>query len=273
MKTFAADFRAIALIFRREVAAKLSSLWFFAVASAVCLIAWLYGAGFQASFDTESIVVTSDPLMGLDILVVGFVGLLLGLRLATSVAWEREHSTLEVLLVGPASWRAVIAAKFLVELCVMALILAVYWLYLLVGQPLGAGVIRPADTGLIALIPLFALPLMGLGLLVSAWARTVRAAVVGFVALAGLLAAFETTHGYLQLRPVDDLSLTALYLRAILETAEPLVRPVSAMSQLAAPVDALLRQGSLGPDLALAALALTVVTLVASLAVAWRRGA
>lgn len=272
MTSVAADLWVIGLIFCREVTVKLTSPWFFVVASAVCLIAWVYGAGFQSSFETESIVVAVNPLMGLDILVVGFLGLVLGLRLATSIAWEREHGTLEVLLVGPVSWRATILAKFFVELCVMALILVVYWLYLLLAQPLGAGVIRLADTGSIALMPVFALPLMGLGLLVSAWARTLRAAVVGFVALAGLLAAFETTHGYLSLRPADELSLTALYLRAMLEAAEPLVRPVSAAGHLAAPVEALMRQGPLGPGVAMAALALTLATLFATVVVAWRRG-
>ncbi|MDQ0315898.1 ABC transporter permease subunit [Amorphus orientalis] len=273
MQSLATDVWMAGLIFRREISARLTSIWFFIVASAVCLIAWIYGAGFQSSFDTESIVVTADPLRGLDILVVGFLGLVLGLRLAASIAWEREHGTMEVLLVGPVRWRVIIAAKFLVELCVLVVTLAIYWLYLLLGQPLGAGVIRAADTGSIALMPVFPLPLMGLGLLISAWARTVRAAVIAFVVLTGLLAAFEIFHGYLLLQPADDMSLTALYVRDILETAEPVVRPISAMSHLATPAEALLRQGPLRPGMILAAIALTAVTLAASLLVAWRRGA
>src|SRR5690606_19239209 len=62
--------------------------------------------------------------MALNIAVVIFLGLVLGLRLAASIAWEREHRTLEVLIAGPVSFEAVVLAKFLVELCVLLALMA-----------------------------------------------------------------------------------------------------------------------------------------------------
>jgi hypothetical protein len=261
------------LLFRREVAAKLSSVWFYVVATAVCLMAWVYGAGFQNSFRTESVLVTTDPLMALNILVVAFLALVLGLRLSASLAWEREHRTLEVLLVGPVPWGAVVLAKFGVELCVLALIMAIYWAYLVVAQPLGVGVIGVADTASVALMPLFALPVLALGLLVSAWARSVRGAVVIYLVLVGLLSVFEVAQGILAAQPVDRMSLVALYARAILSAAAPFVQPVSAVGQLALLAEGLTTQTALTGPQALGALLLTAATLLAATALARLRGA
>jgi ABC-type transport system involved in multi-copper enzyme maturation permease subunit len=261
------------LLFRREVVAKLSSVWFYVVATAVCLMAWVYGAGFQNSFRTESVLVTTDPLMALNILVVAFLGLVLGLRLSASLAWEREHRTLEVLLVGPVPRGAVVLAKFGVELCVLALIMATYWAYLIVAQPLGAGVIGVGDTASVALMPLFTLPVLALGLLVSAWARSVRGAVVIYLVVVGLLLVFEVAHGILAAQPVDQMGLVALSARAALAAAAPLVQPASAVGQLALLTDGLTTQTGLTGLQALGALILTAVTLLIAIGIVRLRGA
>ncbi len=261
------------LLFRREVAAKLSSVWFYVVATTVCLMAWVYGAGFQNSFTTESVLVTTDPLMALNILVVAFLGLVLGLRLSCSLAWEREHRTLEVLMVGPVPWGAVVLAKFGVELCILVLIMAIYWAYLITAQPLGAGVIGVADTTSVGLMPLFALPVLALGLLISAWARSVRGAVVIYLVLVGLLSVFEVAQAVLAAQPVDQMSLVALYARAILSAAAPFVRPVSAVGQLALLAEGVTTQTALTGPQAFGALLLTVATLMAATALARLRGA
>ena len=44
-------------------------------------------------------LVTTDPLAVLNAVVVSVLAAVLGLRLAASLAWEREHHTMEVLLV------------------------------------------------------------------------------------------------------------------------------------------------------------------------------
>ena len=264
--------RLAQLLVRREAGAKLSSPWFYGVATVVCLISFLYGSGFQHSFETESILVTSDPLMALNLMVVVFLGLVLGLRLATSLSWEREHRTLEVLLVGPVPWSAVVVAKFLVELCVLALIIGIYWLYLVLGQPMGRGVIGLADTLSITQAPLFVLPVLALGLLVSAWARSVRAAVVAYLVIVGILAIFEAVLGILKTMPVEEMSLSSLYLRAGLETVAPFVQPFSAIASLSGLIERLFSQNAIGFVDVGSALALTVGTLIAAFVVARIRG-
>ncbi len=146
------------LLSAREARTRLASPWFYVVASIVCLIAWIYGAGFQQTFMTESVLVSVDPLMPLDIIVILFMGIVLGLRLAAGLAWEREHRTLEILLVGPVSWSSIIAAKFLVEIGIMVILMLAYVFYLLLAQPLGSGVIALPDTLSTIQMTVFALP-------------------------------------------------------------------------------------------------------------------
>jgi ABC-type Na+ efflux pump permease subunit len=261
------------LLVAREMRAKLLSPWFWLVASAVCLIAWIYGAGFQRTFETESVLVTTDPLMALDIAIVAFLATVLGLRLSTAVAWEREHGTLEVLLAGPVSWSAVLAAKFLAELGVLVLLVAVYWLYLVIAQPLGAGVIAPADTAGLVMLPVFALPSLALGLLVSAFARGVRGAVVAFLATVVLLAAFEIALAQLTGRPAEEMSLAALYVRATLEAVAPVVGGLSAVAPLAALAEGLVTHTPVAVGDGLAAIGLTAAMIAAAVVLARFRGA
>lgn len=258
------------LLLWRDLRARIASPWFGFVVFAVCLITWIYGAGFQRTFATESVLVTTNPLLALDMMVAGFLGLVLGLRLASALAWEREHRTLEVLLVGPVSWPAVVLAKFLAEAGILCLVVLHYIVYLLLAQPLGPGVV--SDVGAILVLPVFVLPILALGLLASAFARTVRGAVVLFIVLLGLLAVVEFAGQRLAAMAVDEMSLLLLYLRAGLETAGPVLRIVSPVGQFAALVEVL--SVETGPPAAavIPALGLTVVLLVAAVALARARG-
>ncbi len=267
------SFRRATLLMGRELRMRLGSFWFWAVASGTCLMAWVYGAGFLAAFETESVLVSTDPLMTLNALVVVFLGVVLGLRLAGAMAWEREHRTLEVLLVGPARWVEIIAAKFIVELAVLALLIAIYAAYLLVAQPLGRGVIAAQDMSGLALLPAFALPTMALGLLVGAGLGTVRGAVLTFLILLGLLASVEVARAVLAAQPPDSMSLTALYARHALDLAAPLLRLTSPAAQLVAPVEAMALQAPLTLALAAAALAQALAGLVAATLLGRLRGA
>lgn len=261
-----------ALLVRRELGARLSSPWFFAVATVICLAALLYGSGFQQSFTTETVLVTADPLLVLNVMVVSFVGLVLGLRLAAGMAWEREHRTLEVLLVGPVPWSAVVLAKFLVELGVLLLLLAIHWLYLLLAQPLGAGVIGLADTIPLGLLPLFALPLLAQWLLVSCWARSVRGAVVVFLVLVCVLAILEVARSILATLPAAEMSLSALYLRAGLERLAPALNPVSSVATLVGLIERSFAESPVTALQAVAALIQTAATLALGILVARFRG-
>jgi len=262
-----------ALLAWRELRFRLASVWFWVVSSATCLMAWLYGMGFLSSFRTESVIVTTDPLLALNAAVVIFLGLVLGLRLAAAMAWEREHRTLEVLLTGPVGWGAIIAAKFVVELAVLLLLVLIYAVYLAMAQPLGAGVIGPEELRGLALIPAFALPVMALGLAVGAGLGTVRAAVVGFLILVGLLAVVEIARGILSSQAVDQMSLASLYLRHALDIAAPVLRLASPATQLALPVQSLALQVPLDLAQAGASLAQAAVLLLLAAGIGHLRGA
>ena len=76
----------VLLLANRELGARLRSPWLYAVASLICLIAFFYGGGFRRSFETETVLVTTDPLAALNVMVVAVLAGVLGLRLATSTA-------------------------------------------------------------------------------------------------------------------------------------------------------------------------------------------
>jgi ABC-type transport system involved in multi-copper enzyme maturation permease subunit len=261
------------LLMRRELAARLMSPWLYAVASLVCVIAWFYGGGFLRAFETESVLVTTDPLAALNVIVVVVLGVVLGLRLAASLAWEREHRTLEVLLAGPVSHGAILLAKFCVELLLLALLVAIYAAYLLVAQPLGAGVVGPGDAAAIGRMPLHALPVLALGLLASAWARSVRGAVVAYLAIILLLGLFEIVLGMLLARQPQELGLVAVYLRGIMSAAAPVIDPVSAVARLADLTQGLTVQTPLPVLRTLMAVGLALVTLALATLVSRARGA
>lgn len=265
--------RVVLLLVRRELIAKLTSPWFYAVATSVCLLAWIYGGGFLRTFETEAVMVTTDPLFGLNVAVVVLVGLVLGLRLASSVAWEREHRTFEVLVVGPATPELVVVAKFLVEACVFTALIGIYALYLVLAQPLGSGVIGWADALSAGWMPLHALPLLALGLLVSAFARTVRGAVIAYLASVVVLCLIEIALGLLRAQPPEALSLGATYLRASLERVGAVLEPVSAVAKLADLIDGLVAQAPVTLAQTGLALLLTAATLGAAAFTARIRGA
>lgn len=264
--------RLVTILTTRETISRLSSLWFFVVASLVCLIAFVYGSGFQNSFVTESVLITTDPLLLLNIVVIVFVGLVLGLRLSTSIAWEREHRTVEVLLVGPASWSMIVLSKFLVELVVLASLVAIYLAYLAVAQPLGAGVIDPAALLAALYTPAYVLPLMATGLLVSSVMSTVRGAVILYLVVVIALAAFDGVLAVLQATPPEEMSLTSLYLKAGFEAVAPILAPLSPTAHIAGMIRTSYAQSGLAIGDLLVVLALTAGLLLAAWAAARWKG-
>lgn len=265
--------RQVFLLVRRETAAKFASLWFWLVASALCLMAYVYGSGFAQTFETESVLVTADPLAGLNMLVVAFLGLVLGLRLAGGLSWEREHNTLEVLLVGPVSSSVVVLAKYLAELVVLAALVAVYCLYIVAAQPLGAGVTGAGDFAAILANGLFVLPVMAMGLVVSAVTGSVRMAVLIYLALVALLAAYEVGLGLLRALPAETMSLFSLYLQALLEAGAPLFHALSPVAGIAFLAERLVTQEAPSVPRSLGVIALTAGLVLLSCYIVRRKGA
>lgn len=265
--------RQTMLLVLRETVAKIHAIWFWLGATLLALMAWVYGSGFQNTFQTESVIVTADPLGGLNAAVVTFLGLVLGLRLAGGLSWDREHGTLEVLLVGPVAWSAIVLSKYLAELAVLVGLMALYCLYLLVAQPLGTGVIRPAMLVSLAGSVVFVLPLMGLGLLVSAWAGSVRSAVVAYLSLASLLGVHEALLGLLRSMSADEMSLFALYLRALLESVAPVIHGLSPVAGIALLIQSEFTEAMPGLTDMAASIALTIALLLAARLVARMKGA
>lgn len=250
-----------AVLVGREVAARVSSLWMYLLASAACMIALVYGAAFQSAFETETVLVSSNPMAVLNAVIAGFLALVLGLRLAASLAWERENQTLEVLLVAPVGARTVLYAKFVGELAILLLIVAIYAAYLGLGQPLGDGVVRWQDIGsLVAVVP-FMLPVMALGLLVSAFFSHIRAAVLAFLIVAGVLVGYEIVLSSLEGALPQNLSLVQIFIKAGLTGADAVVGRLSHIAPLADLVRTSFHQTAPGwLDMAWAT-ALAVVTL------------
>ncbi|WDZ79068.1 ABC transporter permease subunit (plasmid) [Ensifer adhaerens] len=265
--------RQVTLLVLRETAAKFHAIWFWLVATTISLMAYLYGAGFQNTFETETVVVAADPLAGLNAAVITFLGLVLGLRLAAGLSWEREHGTLEVLLVGPVSWTAIIVSKYLVELVAFVGLMGLYCLYLLLAQPLGGGVISPGEllsfAGSISLV----LPIMGLGLLVSASAGSVRSAVVVYLSVVSLLAVYEALLGLLRTMGSDEMSLFALYLRAALEGVAPVIHALSPVAGVGLLIQGVFTQVAPGSVHMLASAILAVALLAAARLMVRMKGA
>ena len=252
----------LAVLFEKEAAAKLSSPWFFLLASAACLIATLYGGGFQSGFQTETVLVTANPLGILNAIMAIFLAVVLGMRLAAGMAWEREHGTLEVLLISPAGARSIVLAKFAAELVVLSVMLGIYAMFLLVGQPLGPGVVRFGDVAALATNVALVLPVMAFGLLISCFFSSVRNAVTAYLVVVALLAAFEAVLSMLQHSQPQELSLAMLYLRAGLEGVDLVIGPMSAAAPLADLGRSAIDQIVIGPSKIAGSLLLALVTVV-----------
>ncbi|SDA61945.1 ABC transporter permease subunit [Sinorhizobium sp. NFACC03] len=265
--------RQTMILVLRETAAKFQAIWFWLVATTISLMAYLYGAGFQNTFQTESVVVAADPLAGLNTTVISFLGFVLGLRLAGGLSWEREHGTLEVLLVGPVSWTAIIVSKYFAELVVFVGLMGLYCLYLLLAQPLGAGVISPRSLLSLARSISFVLPIMGLGLLVSASAGSVRSAVVAYLSVVLLLGVYEILLGLLRGMSADEMSLFALYLRASLEGVAPIVHGLSPVAGVGLLIQGVFTQAAPEPAQMVASGLLAMVLLLAARLLARMKGA
>lgn len=224
--------RIVGVLIRKEIGARFSSLWFWLVASAICLVAANFGGGFQGAFTTETVLISSDPLLVPNAMVLIFAALVIGLRLSTALSWEREHRTLEVLLVGPVGHRELVIAKFLADASTIVAMFLIYGVYLLLGQPLGAGVLSFQDLiGLWQAVPLV-LPVLAFGLLISACFSTVRASVICFLVLLGFFALLEALILWLSVQLPQDMSLTALYLRRGFEFVDPILDWMSPLAFL-----------------------------------------
>lgn len=265
--------RGLLILTRRELRARLSSVWLYVVASTTCLLAAVYGGGFLNAFKTETVLVSADPLVTLNTIVLVFLALVLGLRLATSLSWEREHRTLEVLLVGPIRLHTVVLSKFVAECTVLLLLISIYWIYLLFGQPMGAGTIGIADTFGLWRSVVFTLPVLALGLLVSGFFSSVRASVVCYLIVVAGLALVEITTLWLRVLPPDQLSLSVLYLRSGLENAHVVLQVVSALSYLSDLIATPVGLAVLTPLRALMAVLITGASLLLTIGISKRKGA
>lgn len=247
----------------RAIRARLLSPWFYVLASAVCGLVALAATAFHKTFETESVAVDAAPLAAANGAVLGFLALALGAQAAASLSWEREHRTMEVLFAGPVSAGALLGGKVMVELATLGLLLLVYSAYCLAVRPVGGGL----EAGQVALFwskAALVLPGIGLGLLFSALARTVRGAILCFLAAIALLGGVEAAHLWLSARDPNDLSLAVLYARRAVAAASAVLAPVSPASYL---IDAL-RPAPAAPALDLQRIAGAVGLFLAAAAAA-----
>lgn len=257
----------------RELSSRLVSLWPYLVASGMMLIAAFAARSFMASFGTETVAVDAAPLRFVHVAVIVFLALSLGTAAATSLAWEREHRTLDVLLAGPVTAGVLVVAKLATEMATLATLLLSYVLYLAVAQPLAS-----ASPGLMATASMWrdavlALPLIAFGLLVSSLAATVRQAVLVFLVVLVALAAIAIGRLWLAVQDPNDLSLAALALRRGLDVVD---QPLAWLSPVGYLVE-LVKQG-VGESVpsasrTLAAVVAAAAAIIGAVVITWRRGA
>ncbi len=96
---------------------------------------------------------------------------------------------------------------------------------------------------------------------------------VTFVIVMGVSLAYELLLVFLQGRPIDQISLSELYLRSGMETVAPVFSKLSAAGQLTVLIKALKQDAVLSTTTTLWAAALTVLTLALAVLVARLRGA
>jgi hypothetical protein len=215
----------------RAIRARLVSPWLYVLASGVCGLVALAATAFHKTFETESVAVDASPLASANGAVLGFLALALGAQAATSLSWEREHRTMEVLFAGPVSAGALLGGKVMVEGATLFLLLLVYSAYCLAVRPVGGGL----EAGQVAEFwakSLLVLPSIGLGLLLSAQMGTVRGAILSFLAAFTLLGALEAAHLWLSAKDPNDLTLAVLYVRRAVAAATDLLAPVSPVAYL-----------------------------------------
>lgn len=264
--------RILRVLVARELRRKLSSVWFYLVASGACLIAAMVGSGFVRGFATESVLVSRNPLAVVDAFVLAFLGAVLGLRLAAAMSWEREHGTLEVLLSGPVRWTTLVLSKFAVELVVLAVLLLLYSAYVAIGRPLGTAVVDAGGLAGLWLTAPLVLPLMGLGLLISACLGGVRLAVTAYILALGFLGAIEAATAWLNLQSPETMALSALYIRSALNAAGEWLFWLSPLAYLGDLFRVAAADMAVGPERSLAAAGLASGLIALSVLVAARRG-
>jgi hypothetical protein len=265
--------RIAAILARRDLVAQLTTIWIYAVASAICLVAAVLAAGFRRSFATESVLVSAEPLASVHAAVLVVLALVLGTQAAAALSWEREHRTLDVLLSGPSTAATIVVAKLLGTIGSLLVLGLVYAAYLILLHPIGDAASATGGLALFGRAALLVLPTIGLGLLVSALAPTVRFAVIAFLCLFLALSGLEAAVAWLNAQDPHHLSLAAVYTRGILSLASDWLRPVSPASYVA---DVARFAGGLpvpGVDRLLGAVALCLGFCLAGIVILRSRGA
>jgi ABC-type transport system involved in multi-copper enzyme maturation permease subunit len=222
-----------AILARRDLSAKLGSIWSYGLASAICAMTALLATGFRRTFETETVSVSADPFAPVHGTVLVILGLVIGMRAAISLSWERENRTMDVLLSGPVTASALVAAKLATELVTLVMLGLVYSAYLVLARPIGDLDTALGGAASFWRLSILVLPMIGLGLVISAGARTVRAAVIVFLSVVLGLATLEGASAWLQAQDPNELSLMAVYLRGLLSRATDWLEPVSPVAYLA----------------------------------------
>jgi ABC-type transport system involved in multi-copper enzyme maturation permease subunit len=222
-----------AILARRDLSAKLGSIWIYGLASAICAMTALLATGFRRTFETETISVSADPLAPVHGIVLVILALVLGMRAAISLSWERENRTMDVLLSGPATASALVAAKLATELVTLVMLGLVYSAYLILVRPVGDLDTALGGAASFWRLSVLVLPMIGLGLVISAGAGSVRSAVIVFLSVVLALATLEGASAWLDAQDPSELSLMAVYLRGLLSRATDWLDPVSPVAYLA----------------------------------------
>jgi len=205
--------RAAYAIGRQELGSVLTSPMPYVWLSAALALAVFVLDSHLDTIDGLGLGVYADPL----IYPIALAGLILGLYLAlsasTTITREREAGTLEVLFWTPTSDADLVLGKVLANVVVAAVLAAAVTALLILGA-LVTGVASRGDLPLAALALLgFLAAMAALGLLLSALAKRVRAAVVILTGIVVLFLSLRVAATVLAALPPEQLSGPMLLLR------------------------------------------------------------
>ena len=234
--------RVIPLIARQEARDALLGWPLYAVATVALLIGALLVSNALRAVAESGLEIVSRPFYFPVLVSTSLAALYLAGWAALAIARPRDQGALRVLFFAPVDPAGLVAGH-----AISALLL--YIVFLLITTPVYVAIAWVVNLPLSPLLvtgmvvsPLFILPAIGIGLLISAWAPSARSAVFLFAAVLAVLTAVQIGYGALQQVPPTTRYYDALlFLREVLRIVREALLWLSPLALLSEGLDAALR--------------------------------
>lgn len=226
-------FTAIKSIARRDLSSILYGIGIYVVLSVVFLFASSVNVRdslFQVS--QNNLMVLSNPINRPLFMVIGLIAAYLGLTSAITISRERDLGTLEVLFYGPVDSVSYILAKYIQQMMVFLVTLALSFVFFwAVSVYTNLGFSKNL-AGLLLLSLVMASSMVAFGIFLSSITRRMTVSVVLFLGLALFFLVFSIAHSIVMTMPGEKLSTALVYVRIVLDNMDKLVRWISPIAYL-----------------------------------------